>query len=299
MDNILEIYGLHKSYKNFSLQDVSFTLPEGCITGFIGANGAGKTTTIKTMLGLTGKSSGTIRFFGMDMAADEQKIKERIGIVLDDGCFYDELTLAEMKGIIAPAYKTWCETEFRDYLDRFSLNPKQKINTLSKGMRMKFSLALALSHKAEVLIMDEPTSGLDPAVRRQLLAILTDYMDNGGKGVFFSTHITSDLDKIADMLILIDHGKIIFQEDRDTLLELYRIVKGDVRDLNAESRPLFMNISETAFGFTGITKQVEAVKKCMPKAVMERPVIEDIMLANIHGGDSDAAGFNQKRFSNH
>ena len=128
-------------------------------------------------------------------------VKNRIGIVLDEGCFYDELTLSEMKNVIASAYKNWCEKDFIDYLERFSLNPKQKINTLSKGMRMKYALALALSHKAERLIMDEPTSGLDPLIRSQLLNILKNYMSKGGKGVFFSIHITSDLEKIADMLI--------------------------------------------------------------------------------------------------
>lgn len=284
MNNIIEISGLNKSYGDFSLQDVTFSLPEGCITGFIGVNGAGKTTTLRTMLGLTGKAFGNIRFFGMDMAENEQQIKERIGIVLDDGCFYDELTLAEMKNIIAPAYKSWCEDDFKKYMEKFSLVSNQKINTLSKGMRMKYALALALSHKAELLIMDEPTSGLDPLIRSQLLKILTEYMDNGGKGVFFSTHITSDLDKIADMLIMIDNGKIIFQEEKDNLLDTYRIVKGDLQKLDKDTRKLFVNINETSFGFTGITKQAEIVKNVIPDAIIERTTIEDIMLANIEGG---------------
>lgn len=284
MKNILEVTGLNKAYDDFSLSDINFVLPEECITGFIGVNGAGKTTTLKAILGLISKSSGSVQFWGMNMEKDEQKIKERIGIVLDDGCFYDELSLNEMKNVIAPAYKTWCENDFKKYMEQFTLNPKQKINTLSKGMRMKFALALALSHKAEILIMDEPTSGLDPLVRSQLLTILTDYMSNGGKGVFFSTHITSDLDKIADMLVMIDNGKIIFQEERDMLLDSYRLVKGDVKYLHKDNRSLFMNILETDFGFTGITKQVEAVKGSMPEVVIERPTIEDIMLANIKGG---------------
>lgn len=165
----------------------------------------------------------------------------------------------------------------------FSLDPKQKINTLSKGMKMKYALALALSHNAELLIMDEPTSGLDPLIRSQLLEILTEYMENGGKGVFFSTHITSDLDKIADMLIMIDKGNIIFQEEKDALLDTYRIVKGDIKSLNNGTRKFFLSISETAFGFTGITKQVSEVQRYLSDAIMERPTIEDIMLANIGG----------------
>ncbi|SHO52437.1 ABC transporter ATP-binding protein [Anaerocolumna xylanovorans] len=284
MENILEISGLNKSYGNFSLQDISFSLPEGCITGFIGINGAGKTTTLRTILGLTSKSSGNVRLFGMDMKTNEKQIKERIGIVLDGGGFYDELSLSEMKSIVASAYKSWDETKYRIYLDRFSLGPKQKINTLSKGMRMKYALALALSHKAELLIMDEPTSGLDPLIRSQLLDILKEFMNNGGRGVFFSTHITSDLDKIADMLIMIDNGKIIFQEEKDILLDSYRIVKSDLKDLTKDTEKLFVNISKTAFGFTGITNQLEDIKKAMPDAITERTTIEDVMLCNIKGG---------------
>lgn len=284
MENILEIQGLNKYYEDFSLQDIAISLPEGCITGFIGINGAGKTVTLRTILGLTSFSSGTVSFFGMDMKDNEPLIKERIGIVLDDGCFYDELTLSEMKSVIAPAYTSWCDTDFQRYMQQFELNPKQKIENLSKGMRMKYALTLALSHKAELLIMDEPTSGLDPLFRSQLLTILTDFMSNGGKGVFFSTHITSDLDKIADMLIMINNGKIIFQDEKDALLDKYRIVKGDVKDLDDDSRRLFMSISETVFGFTGITQQLKHVKASMPDVIIEHATIEDIMLANIEEG---------------
>lgn len=284
MENILEIQGLNKTYENFSLKDVSFSLPEGCITGFIGVNGAGKTTTLRTILGLANKNSGSIKFFGLDMKDNEKQIKERIGVVLDDGCFYEELSLSEMKNVIAPAYATWCEQDFKKLLERFELNPQQKINTLSKGMKMKYALTLALSHKADFLIMDEPTSGLDPLVRSQLLMILTDFMSSGGKGVFFSTHITSDLDKIADMLVMIDNGSIIFQEDKDSLLGSYRIVKGDTKYLTTENRRFFLKIEETAFGFRGITKQVSEVKRYIPDVIMEHPTIEEIMLANIAGG---------------
>lgn len=281
MDNILEVSGINKSYDDFSLKDITFYLPEGCVTGFVGINGAGKTTTLRSILGLTNKVSGEIKFFGMDINGNESKIKDRIGIVLDEGCFYDELTLSEMKSVIAPAYKNWCEQDFIDYLERFELNPKQKINTLSKGMRMKYALALALSHKAELLIMDEPTSGLDPLIRSQLLDILKDYMNKEGKGVFFSTHITSDLDKIADMLIMIDDGQIIFQEEKDQLLDSYRIIKGSADKLNADTRKLFLSTEENAFNFTGITKQTSAIMECMQDVLTERPTIEDIMLANV------------------
>jgi len=287
MDNILEVSGLNKRYGDFALKDISFYLPDGCITGFVGINGAGKTTTLRSILGLTNKVSGNIKFFGMNINGNESKIKDRIGIVLDEGGFYDELTLSEMKNVIAPAYRNWCEQDFIDYMEQFSLNPKQKINTLSKGMRMKYALALALSHKAELLIMDEPTSGLDPLVRSQLLNILKDYMGKGGKGVFFSTHITSDLEKIADMLIMIDGGEIVFQEEKDQLLDSYRIIKGSTEKLNTDIRKYFLNIEESAFGFTGITKQGSDVMEHMQDALTERPTIEDIMLANVERRKKD------------
>ncbi|CAB1248583.1 ABC-2 type transport system ATP-binding protein [Ruminococcaceae bacterium BL-4] len=283
MTNILEVTGLNKSYGDFSLSNVTFSLPEDCITGFIGVNGAGKTTTLRSILRLATNASGNIKIFGLDMEKHERELKNRIGVVMDDGGFYDELTMSEMKNVIAPAYSSWSEQDYKGYMDRFSLNQKQKINTLSKGMRMKYALTLALSHKAELLIMDEPTSGLDPLIRSQLLTILTDYMKEGGKGVFFSTHITSDLEKVADMLIMIDHGKIVFQEEKDTLLESYRVVKGDTKELDQENHKLFQSIKTTNFGFTGVTNQIKKVQECLSEIVIERPTIEDIMLGNLEG----------------
>ena len=280
MNNILEVTGLNKSYKNFALTDVTFSLPEDCITGFIGINGAGKTTTIRAILGLVKKSSGTIKAFGKDMEQNAKELKNRIGIVLDEGYFYDDLTMDEMKSIIAPAYSGWNEQEYKNYMDRFSLNSRQKIGTLSKGMRMKF----ALSHGADLLIMDEPTSGLDPLIRSQLLEIMKDYMKQGGKSVFFSTHITSDLDKAADMLILIHDGKILFEQEKDALLGNCRLVKGDNKILNSQNRNLFINLQKTDFGFIGVTDKVSEAQRNMPGLLLERPTIEDIMLAYIEGG---------------
>lgn len=279
--NILEVTGLCKSYRDFALKDITFSVPEGCIAGFIGVNGAGKTTTLKSILGLVRPSAGQIRVFGLDMAANEREIKDRIGVVFDDGQFYMELTLKEMKNVLAAAYSSWSESDFAGWLDRFELSPRQKISELSKGMRMKFALALALSHKAELLLMDEPTSGLDPLIRAEFLHVLTDYMEQGGKGVLFSTHITSDLDKVADMLVMIDRGRIAFQEEKDALMDSYRIIKGDPAMLSEETRKLFLKLDENTFGFTGITKEADRVMKLMPGVLSERAAVEDIMLANL------------------
>ena len=286
MDNILEANGLVKRYPTFTLDSISFSLPEGCVTGFIGANGAGKTTTIRSILNLAHKESGTIKIFDLDADKHEREIKDRLGIIMDGSYFYDNLSMEDMKSIIAPAYSKWSDVEYRTYMEKFDLDPKQKISTLSGGMKMKFALVLALSHQAELLIMDEPTSGLDPLVRRQFLEIIMDYMKNGGKGVFFSTHITSDLDKVADVLILIDGGKIVFQQSKDELLDSFRIVKGSAAILNDRNKRLIRNLKITSYGFSAVTDRIADVKKEMPGVLFEKASIEDIMLAYI-GGKSD------------
>ena len=287
MNNILEVNDLVKRYPAFSLDSVSFSLPEGCVTGFIGANGAGKTTTIRSILNLAHKDAGRIKIFGLDAEGHEKEIKDRIGIIMDGSYFYNDLSIRDIKIIIAPAYSKWSDADYQSYMDKFDLDPKQKISTLSSGMRMKYALVLALSHQAELLIMDEPTSGLDPLVRSQFLEIIKEYMKNGGKGVFFSTHITSDLDKIADMLILINGGKIIFQRNKDDLLDTFRTVKGNTAALNDQNKKLIRGLRVSAFGFTGITDQVPEIKKEMPDVLLEKATIEDIMLAYIGGDNSD------------
>ncbi|AHK38195.1 TPA: ABC transporter ATP-binding protein [Bacillus anthracis] len=285
MNAVLEVNKLNKSYGNFSLKDVTFSLEKDCITGFIGTNGSGKTTTIKAILGRILKDSGNIRFSGKDMDKNERKSKNKIGIVLDEGYFYDELTLKEMKNVIAPSYTDWDEAVFLSYIKQFNLNLRQKISTLSKGMRMKFAVALALSHHADLLIMDEPTSGLDPLVRNELMNILLDFMKEPGKSVFFSTHITSDLDKIADIIILINDGEIVVNEEKDILVETHALVKGDNRLINEQTKSLFLNLHQSQYGFEGITHKKDDVHRLMPDVLMERPTIEDIMLSYIGGNN--------------
>jgi len=280
MKPILEVNGLTKHLGNFRLEDVDFTLTEGCITGFIGVNGAGKTTTIKLILGLILKEAGEIKFFGENIQGNEREFKNRIGIVLDDGYFYDELTLMEMKNIIAPAYSNWDNNMFNLNLERFKLQLNQKIGTLSKGMRMKYAIALAISHNADLLIMDEPNSGLDPQVRMELMDILLDYVKDG-KSVFLSSHVTSDLDKVADTLILIDKGRIVFSEEKDTLLDRHGLIKGDKTELNDLTRNLFLTLHETDYGFSGMTDDKTSVRQQMKNVLIERPSIEDIMLSYI------------------
>ena len=231
MNDILTVSGLNKSYGDFSLKDVTFSLPEGCITGFIGVNGAGKTTTLRTLLGLTNKLSGKIQFFGLDMDKNEREIKDRIGIVLDGGGFYEELSLGEMKGIISSAYTSWSEQDFKRYMDMFSLDPKQKINSLSKGMRMKYALALALSHNAELLIMDEPTSGLDVSFRREFLYMIQEAVEKQLVSVIFSTHLTDELERIADFIGVMENGTLQIEENEVSGAKIEKIGTDDYKPL--------------------------------------------------------------------
>lgn len=215
----LEILNLNKRYKDFQLNNVSFSIGKNTICGFIGINGAGKTTTIRTMLGLSKPDSGIINIFGKKFTGKEKEIKESIGVVFDSSVFYEELTIKEMKYIISKAYKKWNDETFHNYLEKFKLDINKEIADLSKGMKMKLSLAYALSHNPQFLIMDEPTGGLDPLIRKQVLDILLEYKSLGNNSVFFSTHITSDLDKVADQLVMIHNGEIIFSMSKELFLE--------------------------------------------------------------------------------
>lgn len=200
MDNILDIRGLCKSFKEFKLHNLTFSLPRGYIMGFIGPNGSGKTTTLKLIMNLLRPDAGEIRIFGQDHIAFEREVKQRIGFVYDESVFYEQLSIEHMTSLIRPFYRQWNQPLYEDYIRRFDLNPKQKIKTLSKGMRTKYALALALSHGAELLIMDEPTAGLDPVFRREMLDILLEVMQREENSILFSTHITSDLDRVADYI---------------------------------------------------------------------------------------------------
>ncbi|ERK29398.1 ABC transporter ATP-binding protein [Clostridium intestinale] len=279
MSYVLEINNLRKTYKGFSLKDINIKLEQGYITGFIGANGAGKSTTIKSVLNLINRDSGDVKIFNKDNKTNDKELKNKIGVVLDEGYFYEELTLKEMKNIISPMYSNWDENQFNNYIRRFNLPLDRKISKLSKGMRMKYSIAIALSHNAELFIMDEPTSGLDPIVREELLEILSDIIQEENKTIFFSTHITSDLDKIADYLIIINDGKILLQGAKDEIIEGHRLVKGDKNLLTLENRKDFVAIKENSYGFEALTKEANKLSRTYgDKLVMEKPNIEEIML---------------------
>jgi len=279
MDNILYIDNLSKKYKNFKLNNVSLQLPKGFIMGLIGENGAGKTTLIKLIMNLVKKDSGDIKVFDKDNVKFEREIKDRIGFVYDEACYYDHMSLEENGNMFSVLYSKWDNNKFNDYLNKFDLNKDKKLKELSKGMRMKFSLCIALSHGAEFIIMDEPTVGLDPVVRSEVLEELQCLMENENMGVLISTHITSDLERIADYITFIKDGNIIFSKPKDEIMESYKIIKGDSSILTKEVEKYFEGINKNRFGFEALTSQVDKVREVLKdNVVVDKVTIEDIMI---------------------
>lgn len=287
MSSVLQVRNLTKVFRDFKLDNVSFSMEEGNIMGFIGPNGAGKTTTIKLIMNLLKKDSGEIQVFGLDHVKHEKEIKNRIGFVYDENYYYEELTPRQMGRIIAPLYRHWDERIFSNYLRRFELPPDIKIKELSKGMKMKFSLAVALSHNADLLIMDEPTSGLDPIVRNEFMEILSYISREENKAVFLSTHITSDLEKAADFVTFINDGRIVFSSAKDDIMEEYCLVRGARGLIRDEDRAYFIGIRENRFGFEGLAKDRKRIRSAYgDSVVIEKPSLEDIILYFTRGNEN-------------
>lgn len=278
-DNILEIINLNKSYGNFKLSDVNILLPRGYIMGFIGANGAGKTTTIKLIMNMIKKDSGEIRVFGKDHVKYELYIKNKVGYVSEQPVFYENQTVAWNVNFAKQFYHEWDDERFEELLARFSIDRSKKINQLSKGMKMKTALAIALSHNPELLILDEPTSGLDPIVRDELLGILMEFIQDESRSVFFSSHITTDIEKIGDYVTFIDNGRIILSEEKDKILEKWKIVKGDVNQVSNYKKDL-IGIEQTRVYFKALVKDFDAFKAQydISSLVIDKPSLDDILL---------------------
>lgn len=282
---ILELDQVEKHFKDFSLDKISFRLEPGYIMGFIGPNGSGKSTTIKLIMNLIQKDGGSIRLFGKDHNQNEIEVKQQIGFVYEQDYFYENLTIDETKRLVSRFYTSWDENLFQKYRKHFELPADKKVKECSKGMKMKMSLALALAHRPKLILMDEPTSGLDPIVRNELLEILQDVIQDEEKAIFFSTHITTDLDRIADYITFIYQGKIVLAQNKDDLLHTYGIVKGGSNLLDEGSHQHFIGIRENQFGFEGLTKDASYIRQRFgEKVVIEKPTLDDIMLYYIKGG---------------
>ncbi len=282
MENALEIKGLCKQYTGFALDNVSFSLPRGAVMGFIGENGAGKTTTIKAVLNLIRRDAGEIRVLGLDNIRDERAVKERIGVVLEDGCFLNTMNARQVDTLMGKAYQNWNPEQFFGFIRRFGIDENKKIKDYSKGMRMKISIAAALSHGAELLLMDEPTSGLDPVVRDEVLDLFYDFMQDEGHAILLSSHITSDLDKIADYITFIHGGRVALSEPRDELLDTYGVLRCTADQLAALEPQAVRAKRMGAFGCEALVR-----RDGVPQGWPVEPVnIEQIMLFLTRGEDA-------------
>jgi ABC-2 type transport system ATP-binding protein len=284
MENIMEVNGVSKRFKDFQLSNISFNFKKGYIMGLIGPNGAGKSTLIRCLMDLAKIDSGEIRLFGMTHRENTKEIKHRIGFVYDESHFYEDFSLEKNKRIIAPFYNNWDNETFYTYTKKFQLPLKKKVKHLSKGMKMKFAIAIALAHHPELIILDEPTAGLDPIFRRELLDILLEIIQDENKSVFFSTHITTDLEKVADFITFINSGEIIFTKEKEAIFEDYLIVKGPselagrIQSLN----PVGMRKSDV--NIEALITDVHNTRPILPEGVqVERPTLEDIMYYTVKG----------------
>jgi len=279
LEPLLETRGLVKRYGRFALREVSLSLPRGYIMGLVGPNGAGKTTFIKLVLNLVRRDAGTIRIFGRDTLEDAAASRSRIGFVHEVPTFYNHLRLETVASIVAAFYQRWDQPLFLRLAADFDLPLRKRVYALSRGTKTKFALALALAHHAELLLLDEPSTGLDPVFRRELLERLSAYIGDGTASVLFSTHMTSDLERVADYITLLDDGGVVFSETRDAVLERWALVKGGIDLLEGEAARLLTGVDVSGVGFSALTDDARAVRRACAGAqlVVERPSLEDIM----------------------
>lgn len=258
MEKILVVENLCKEYPKFKLNNVSFSMDKGSIMGFIGRNGAGKTTTLKCLLNLVHEDSGKIQFFGLNFNNSEKEIKQRIGYAAGGINYYQRKKIKDIIAITKSFYPNWDDNLYHSYLKRFSLDEEKKLIELSEGMKVKFNLAIALSHHAELLILDEPTSGLDPVSRDDLLEVFLDLADDG-VSILFSTHITSDLDKCADSITYIQNGEIIASDKITNFVNSYRLLNV-TSTISEEQRKAFIGVSRNKDGSTALIKESDSNK---------------------------------------
>lgn len=283
MKNILEIKNLCKKYNGFELKNINITLPKGTIMGFIGENGAGKTTTIRAILNLLNNTTGEIKIFGLCNKVCEKQIKEDIGVVLDDSFFSDAITPKDINRIMKNIYKNWEENIYNKYLEKFKLPSNKNIKEYSSGMKMKLKLAVALSHKAKLLILDEPTSGLDPIARSEILEIFQEFIQDEDNSIFVSSHITSDLEHIADYITFINNGEIILSEEKDELLDNYGIARCSKEQFDKIDKKDFIKYQKNKYEYELLVKNKAEFNKKYNVEIMDKPTIDDIMLIYIKG----------------
>lgn len=280
----IEISNVTKTLNEFELNIENLNIEKGFITGFIGPNGSGKTTTIKLILNMIFKDSGSIKIFGKEYKSDDIDIKQTIGYVGDVSGYIPESRLKDIKKGISVFYKNWDEKVYQKYLEKFKLNENKRYKDLSKGQQKKFELVMALSHHPKIIIMDEPTANLDPLVRNEFLEILQEHIEKEEATVFYSTHITSDLDKVSDYLVFIYNGKIILKGERDIILDNHRIIRGNKNLIDNDTKKELVSFKENQFGFEGLTSNVKSAYEVFGEEVVyDKANLEDILMYYTRG----------------
>ena len=278
LDNAIEVNDVTKKYDGFTLDNVSFEVPKGVVMGFIGQNGAGKSTTINSILNIIPINDGEIKILGMDHIKDEKAIKDRIAVVFDELPFHGSFNAKDLSKIFEGIYSNWDKEVYMNYLEQFQLPVKKKIGEFSKGMKMKLQIACALSHNAELLIMDEPTSGLDPIVRDEILRIFMKYLEDGERSILMSSHITSDLEKIADCITFIDNGKLLITGYKDEILDTHGVIKCSKEQYEAMDKEDIVSARINSYGAEVMVSDREAMGYKYSDLILDPTSLEEIML---------------------
>lgn len=283
MDNILEVRNLCKQYPQFALEDVSFAIPKGSIMGLIGENGAGKTTIIKAILGQIRYNKGEVMVLGRDIRSFDKELKQDIGVAFDEVYFDDGLHVKAVGRILSKSYRNFDQAAYDALIGRFKLPLGKNIKGFSKGMKMKLSLAAALSHRPKLLILDEATSGLDPIVRGELLEVLLEFIQDEEHGVLLSSHITGDLEKICDYITFIHEGRVVFSQNKDALLYDYRIAKGSRQQVEALSPQAVLGLRQHSFGCEALVDTKKLTGGSLEGLTLDKASLEEIMMLVIKG----------------
>ncbi len=283
MNNIIEVKKLTKKYPNFTLGPIDLNIKEGEIIGLIGENGAGKTTLIKSILNILHPEYQTLKIFNQEFTSNEDAIKEDIGIVLDNAFFPDSLTALDINNIMSGVYQNWDANLFQDYLKQFSLPKDKKIKELSKGMLKKLEIATSLAHKPKLLILDEPTSGLDPVVRSEVLDIFLNFIQEEDHTIILSTHITSDLEQIADEIIFINDGQIILNEKRDDIFDNYGILKCTIDEFDSINKEDIITYKKNKYNYEILVSNRDKIKKKYKNYVIDKITLEELMVLMLKG----------------
>ena len=275
MENLIEVRGLCKHYPGFRLEQVDLTVPAGSIVGLIGENGAGKTTTLKSVLNVLRPDGGTIRLMGG--TPSDPASRERVAAVFEDSYFYGGLRTEQISRSMAGICPVWDAPLFQWYCSRFGLDGKKPFKDFSRGMRMKLGLATALARHPRLLVLDEPTGGLDPVVRGEILDLFLEFIQDESCGILLSTHITTDLERIADQIAYLHGGRLLFQMDKDRLLEDMAVLRCPQKVLDALPRELVMVTQTRPAGMSALVKEPERVRRLAPGAVLDRLSLDELM----------------------